>query len=52
MSWFTTYELAKTLYEERLREAEQARRFVGGLRVVSLPIILRTVLTFLFWAVW
>jgi hypothetical protein len=46
MNWFITYELAKMLYEDRLREAQQARRFMGAPRVVSMPIILRTLLCF------
>ena len=48
MNWFITYDLAKMLYEERLREAQQARRFMGAPRVVSMSVILRTLLTFFF----
>ncbi len=46
MSWFAVYELAKAVYEERLHDARQARRFLSAPRVVSMPIILRTLLCF------
>ena len=46
MSWVMVYELAKIDHEERLRNARQARRFLGAPRVINMPIIVRTMLCF------